>query len=121
MKRLVIVLILVMMASSAEAADKWTTGNYALEGVYLGALAIDWMQTRNIARHPDRFKEYNPILGSHPHSDKVDLICLGSALGHVLVTHMLPEEYRPYWQWSTAALEVSAVGWNFNAGIAAKW
>jgi len=41
-------------------------------------IVADWGQTRYIAMHEDAFHETNPILGGHPHRDKVDAFFLGS-------------------------------------------
>lgn len=114
---LAIVALVATMNGAAYGADPWTKSDVALEATYAALLVIDWGQTRNIAAHPDKWREYNPVLGKHPHRDTVDLICAGSLIGHAVVTHFLPAEWRPYWQWVTVAAEGSAVGWNFNAGI----
>jgi hypothetical protein len=35
-------------------------------------LLLDWGQTLNIAQHPGRFHELNPILGPHPSTGSVN-------------------------------------------------
>lgn len=45
------------------------------QALYVGmqtATLADWTQTRTIAKNPHRWVELNPILGKHPHVDRVD-------------------------------------------------
>jgi len=49
-------------------------------------------------------------------------ICLGSVLGHIGVSCLLPTSWRRPWQTTTLALEVLAVGDNyFEAGLRIKF
>ena len=54
-------------------------------------LFIDWRQTITIAKNPDKFQEYNPILGKHPSEDKVDnyflIVSILAMLGLVFLSH----------------------------------
>jgi len=95
--------------------DPWTKTDKAMEGVYMALHAMDWNQTRNADW--DKFYEKNPILGSAPSKLKTDLYFLTTGLLHPLVTHILPQEWRVYWQSITIGMEVYTVGNNFRIGM----
>jgi hypothetical protein len=79
--------------------------------------AVDWAQTRQIAQHPEQFKEMNPILGSHPSVQSVD-IYMGSALIiHPVISSVLPSHYREAWQYISIGVSGGAVINNVNIGV----
>jgi len=49
-----------------QFADEWNTQDTILEVIHTGLWLIDWHQTREIAKYPERWHEHNPILGHHP-------------------------------------------------------
>lgn len=70
-------------------------------------LALDWLQTRTIAKNPDKWHEINPILGKHPTVNEVNVyfaICGLLTAGGIYV---LPE------MWVYAGLAVLSIveGW----------
>jgi hypothetical protein len=77
----------------------------------------DWGQTLYIADNPQKFHETNPVLGSHPSRDQVNLYFLATGIGHAAVSYLVPDEVRPYWQYGTIGLEIYCVGSNFSAGV----
>jgi hypothetical protein len=72
-------------------------------------LAADWGQTRNIAAHPERFKEVNPILGPHPSTRRVDAYFAGAMLGTVGLAYVLPPQTRRLVLGGLATLELTVV------------
>ena len=46
---------------------------------------------------------------------------LGCAVGHYVVSRMLPEQDRRYWQWLTIGVEGSIVAHNFYIGVHAPF
>lgn len=69
------------MTGFAEFA--WLAGFIAL-------LAADWLQTRTIARNPDRWTETNPILGPHPSVGRVNVYFGVVALLSIAAAFALP-------------------------------
>jgi hypothetical protein len=112
---ILIVLFLVPLASPVSA--DWTRQQVALELSYQVLHFVDWQQTRYIARHPDEYREINPILGDHPDTEWVDAYFLATGIGHFLVSHALPDRYREYWQYVTVGIVGAVVGWNYSIGI----
>jgi hypothetical protein len=95
--------------------DPWTKEDKILEGTYLTFHCADWMQTR----HADwtEFHETNPILGRAPSKTKTDLYFLGTGILHPIITHLLPQEYRKWWQIITIGVESTTVFNNFHVGM----
>lgn len=114
---LVAVMLSLSLAGPVRAADAWSNRDVALEVTYAALHVVDWGQTLHIAKNPQDHRELNPLFGEHPHPDKVSLLFAGGLVGHALVTHLLPADWRPWWQAVTIGIEGSAVGWNMAAGI----
>ena len=112
-----LVLAFVLCPSLGHAADPWETTDYALAGATLAALAVDWGQTRYIAKNTHRFNETNPMLGATPSVGKVDAYFVGSMLGTVAVAHVLPSDWRQMFLGGVLALELGVVSQNRSIGI----
>jgi hypothetical protein len=78
---------------------------------------VDWLQTRVIAKRPERFSEINPILGKRPSLQSVDIYftcCIAATLVGAYVL--------PYW-WAigagvaVGALEAFITIRNYRIGI----
>jgi len=78
------------------AHDPWTKTDTALLTTGLGLKAVDYMQTKEIARNP-AYWETNPWLGPDPEQNHVDLWFLGSALVQGGVAWLLPADWRKAW------------------------
>jgi len=114
---LVTILIVLITTLHGNAADKWSRQDYQLEAVCLVLKAVDWRQTVYIAKHPVRYKEWNPVLGKHPSKSQVNTYFALTAVGHVFVTHVLPAKWRSYWQCFWIGLSGYNVARNVSIGI----
>jgi len=110
-------LAFVLLPSLCQAADPWETTDYALAGAAVAALAVDWGQTRHIAKNPQRFAETNPILGASPSVGKVDAYFVGAMVGTVALAHVLPSDWRQLFLTGVLALELGVVNQNRQLGI----
>jgi len=115
MKKLIIT-ILMLFTVTVDAGD-WRQEDTYRELAWTAFLVVDYGQTMNIARNPERFKEYNPILGEHPSQSSVGLYMLSAAIIHPIISYYLPPKYRRIWQYISIGIEAGAVGNNFGAGI----
>ena len=104
----------------AHSADVWSTRDKYLESTYLVFHTLDWLQTKDIAASKE-YHETNLVLGRHPHQSTVDLYFIGTGLAHVGLVHLLPREYRPWFQAGTLALEVYCVQRNYSLGVRLKF
>lgn len=96
--------------------DPWRTEDWTRQTVYFGLQAIDYLQTRHIAKN-ENFGETNPILGRNPDMDEVVRYNLAMFVGNTLVTHLLPARYRKNWQYLTIGVELQAVVHNKQIGV----
>lgn len=120
MGRIVLVVsLLLVFAACAHADDKrkWTHTDTVLQIAYYTLHAADWLQTRYIAKHPDRYYECNPIIGKHPGVGKVNTYFAVSAGINTVIPYLLPRPYRTIWQGGIIAVEVGCVASNARVGI----
>jgi len=121
MKTAFIIIIMVLIPVGGQAADKWSSQDIALEGVYLGLMVLDWGTTLDIAERPREYREFNPFLGAHPARAQVNVYFLASGILHVGITHFLPAKCRPYWQAVTIGISGASVANNLSIGLKFAW
>lgn len=95
----------------------WTTADTYRETAYMAMHVADWGQTLDIADHPEKWHEHNPILGNNPSRGRVNAYFITTAVLHPVVSAALPEPYRKWWQYGTIGLEAVCVGNNARIGI----
>lgn len=118
MKRIVTILCLsFLIGCSAVQVDPWAKADMVREVVYLGVKAIDYGQTMTIANNPDKYYEYNPILGDHPSPEWVTSYFISTAVAHFAIAYVLPSKYRKWWQYTFMAGSAGLVIHNKNMGI----
>ena len=109
-----------LICLNAFAMDPWSPKDKAAEIVFDGLVVADWGQTLYIRdKGPDirGCKEENPILGMHPTRQSVNEYMLTAIAVHALVTKLLPERFRPYWQMVSIGVEAGQVERNYQLGI----
>lgn len=119
MKRLCRTIWMLFMFTTAHAGEL-TKEQWLLEGVNAGLYYMDYKQTLDLKNHPGMY-EMNPVLGKHPSDSKVRNYFAANLVGHTVITALLPEKYRPIWQWSTITVELIVVRHNASLGIHAKF
>ena len=112
---------LVATMTPAHAAAEWTDSQLAKAAALATITAADWSQTRNIARHPSRWHETNPLLGEHPTQSAVDRHFIASAVLGAALLHALPSEWRDRALDVGLVLEVGCVANNARLGIGIKF
>jgi hypothetical protein len=113
-------IFLLFIASPSFASD-WSSADTKREAVYLVLHTVDYAQTREIARNPDKWHEQNSILGSHPSSSQVDQYFVATAALQFAVAYYLPAKYRAPFQYVTIGIEGGAVAHNFSIGIRVRF
>jgi len=86
------ILALALLAMPAHAHD-WTASEKGWAAAWLATRAVDWAQTRHIARNQDRFRELNPMLDRHPSLGEVNRMFMFTTAAGLLAAHYLPK-YR---------------------------
>ena len=105
-----------LFARPGLAADEWTERQAIQQAGFTLLLAVDWAQTRDIQNHPG-FQESNPILGEHPTDKEIDQYFVAAAVGHAVITHFLPTEWRDAWQYTWIGIEANTTVENYRLGV----
>lgn len=112
-----IALCLMGAFSGKALASDWKETDTERQLVYLILHAVDWGQTRNIAKNPDDYYEFNPLLGRHPSAKRVDSYMLVSGLTHTAISYVLPSDWRHAFQRVTLSVKAGFVQHNFSIGL----
>jgi len=81
----------------------------------MGTLLFDWAQTRQIQGHPERWREFNPLIGHQP--AQVNCYFLASAVLHASIAYALPPSWRHVWQYVWIGQEAACIGNNYSIGV----
>jgi hypothetical protein len=116
-----ILFLVVFLTSTTVHAEPWTTEERAW-GVVAGTLLLaDWSTTRYGSRHWHQgYHETNPLLGRHPHQDRVDLHFLIAIPAIYLFADYLPA-YRREFLMVVTAVELGYVANNLRIGWQIKF
>jgi hypothetical protein len=110
-----------LFATPVPAADwfqtDWKDADTEWQVAYLLLHAVDWGQTRMIARNPEAYYEINPLLGEHPSVKRVDRYMAMSALAHTAIAYALPPTWRRYFQRVTLSVKAGLVDQNYAIGL----
>lgn len=106
----------------SDTKPEWSKADKERQALYMAMHLADWAQTKNIARNPEKFYEkVNPILGDHPHPDKVDAYFALTGLAQLYLADKLPPKWREFFQEAGIGLEAGMIGNNVKLGIKAKF
>ena len=119
MKTIILVCILTALPVSPRAS--WTDIDTGREILWQSLHVIDWGQTLDIARQPERFHEHNVLLGGHPSPRAVNNMMIWTGLAHGVVSRVLPSDARKWWQWMTIAGCAYYVMQNHKLGIKVRF
>lgn len=115
MKHKLVVFIFLLTALQAKA-EPWTTEQKAVAAVGAAALVVDYGQTRWVTQRCNGCYERNPLLGRHPHQDKVAGYFLLVPVVTYLVADHLKSDTRTKFLYVTAGLQLAVVGRNVQFG-----
>lgn len=88
---IIILLLLNLLAPFGGAADKWTKPQKEWWAMYTLGSTGDWLQTRQIAKNPDKYYERNTYtLGRHPSVGKVNIVSAVMYGVNLGIAHILP-------------------------------
>ena len=116
-----LLLALGLAAPGAATASDWTHADTLRETAYQLTAAMDWAQTRQIAKPGDRWQEGNPFLGAEPSGAHINKWFAAGAVAHAVISYALPPEYRRAWQYASIAFEGGFVAHNIQAGVRLEW
>ena len=105
------------MNTEFSFAENWTKGDTYREIVFLSLHFLDWQTTLDVAKQPQDYQEYNPILGKHPTVSEVNNYFLLTGATHIILSYYLPNEYRRAFQYITIGISGTAVTNNLSCGL----
>ena len=106
--RAALILALALLALPAHAHD-WTDSEKRWAAAWIATRAVDWAQTRHVARNPDRFREINPFFGRHPSLGEVNRNFVLTTAAGLLAAHYLPQYRKTMLQvWFAVGVGVTA-------------
>ena len=121
----IIFLAMLAFSSVAIGAEEWfgelSREELIAETAFVGLAILDWNQTIQVAKHPDRYSETNPVIGKHPSVERVNLLMPAGIVLHALVTYALPRKYRPFWQYVWIGEETACVYQNWKSGLTVRF
>lgn len=121
MKRILFLIALLGLSSQASAHDPFDNTDWALMGTAVVTRVLDCAQTRYAAAHPDRFREKNIFLGSHPSQGQVNLFCGATLAGTVAIGYVLPSKWRKVTLGTLTLVEGVVVIKNNGVGVGFKF
>ena len=116
MKVLLLSICIIFLNFSVVNAE-WTATDTAFQLAYTTLHVVDWGQTLDIAKNPDKWHETNPILGKHPSIGRVNTYFITTLIGHTFISYILPKNYRRIWQCVWIGIEGGYVAHNYHMGI----
>ena len=112
-----LILVALLFISSPAFADSWSKADVSREAVLLVIHAVDWGQTRMIAKNPDQYYERNILLGSNPSTSRVDNYFVLTGLARVGISNALTPKWRKRWQYVSIGIAGRSVVRNYSIGI----
>lgn len=110
-------LVVTMLNGCTASRSNWSKEDTYRQVAVTSLMAIDYMQTMEIARDPDNYHENNPILGNHPSEAEVTAYFLMSYAVTSGISLALPDNLRPWWQYLIIGIEGGATANNFSIGL----
>lgn len=92
MTTLFVAMVLGLMLFSPKSRSDMSTEDMQYQGVLTVLWVADWMQTRDIAKNPDRYYETNRTLGNHPSVRDVDQYMAGTLALNWALMETLPAD-----------------------------
>lgn len=109
------ILLIGVMISFAHAESDWTKEDTVYQVLFSSLLMTDWLQTKEAVS--EGYKENNPILGSYPSQNSIDVFGASVIIGHFAISKLLPKDWRRKWQLLTIGAEIKNVAHNYNIGV----
>jgi len=109
MKKIIFLIVCILLFSiriyGEENPYKWTTQDSILQGAFYSICIIDWMQTNYNHKHPEKYREGNPLLGKYPSRARYTTFGISCMVLQTGIAYFLPKPYRGYWQFFMIGFE----------------
>lgn len=115
MKKSILLIAILIIMTGCASRDPWTRKDTYRHAVMTGLMAIDWQQTKEADKNPDKYREINPLIWD------TDWYFGCSWLFKTGVTRALPAKYRPWWQYVCIGTSAGCVATNWTVGLHGEW
>ena len=119
--RLLRSLAAVLLVANLQASEPLSRADLIREGTVFATTLVDWGQTLTIADNPYALREQNPMLGPHPTRGDVNRHFLASLALHLIILRLLPERFRPAFQYGSIGWELAITAHNARMGISIRF
>jgi hypothetical protein len=113
-------LLALPLMCKAEDERQWTRADTMLSGIYVGAQFVDWLQTREICRHPE-LHESNPALGAYPTAGAINRHFVKTTVIDLLLAYVFKKVAPPWvsrtFQSVNIGIEIDCININRKNGI----
>lgn len=123
MARPLLLLMLYLAVTTAQAGPEWTKEEKEIQAAYIIVTTIDMLQTRHIYSTGD-FSESNPLLtsivpddGKPGRVDQASMAIIAGMIVHTVIADSLSHKWRKRWQYIWLTIETEAVARNASLGI----
>lgn len=109
-----------LLSASLGAQDPWSRADTYREAACAAVAVADWGQTLDVRDGATAGRgcyERNPLLGRCPSRAAVNAYFAASVALHVLVSRLLPAEWRRAFQYVTLGWEAGIVAHNYSVGF----
>lgn len=114
---LLLAALLALTSGAARAGKEWTDQNRALQATLATVTFMDYLQSRGIVKHPDRYGEGSPLLPQHPSMAQLNRhFAMVLGLQYFMIDRV-DSEARVGLQGIWISVESSAVVWNHSADL----
>jgi hypothetical protein len=117
---LIFAFLVFFIGCASTPFEGWTKADTMRQAAYTGLHIVDWAQTIQIARNPDKFEEcglLRIVSGNHPTDTQVHQFFGGTLILQTVIPSMLKPKYRQAWQTMWIGIEGSNDIRNFSLGL----
>lgn len=105
------------LGAESKSENDWSKTDVAIQVLANTLHVLDWLQTLEVANHPDEWEEQNFILGKHPSSDEINLYFAGSMIVMNVISLSVPKSWRYVTQGVWIGFEGKSVLANYQLGV----
>ena len=112
-------LIILLVIQGCATNGQWTRQDTIMQSLVTASLAIDAVQTADI-RHHDDINEVGLArlaLGSDPSSSDTYQYFTSVAITHYLISKILPEKWRTWWQGGALVVQAPVIVSNCSKSL----
>ena len=124
MKRFFPIFVLLAISCASRPFEGWTNTDSARQIAYSAVHVVDWVQTLDIAKNPDKYSECGlakNFIGTKPTESRIHLYMGSTLILHTAMSAMLKPKYRKWFQYIWIGIEAGTVYSNYSVGYTSNF